>query len=314
MVKEWKLIMANKVTVLGSLNVDTTLRVPRMPLPGETLSTENKSSAAGGKGANQAVAAARAGAETRFIGKVGNDDAGRFMVESLQEDKIDTSAIVTDKTVGTGSAFILLDEEGQNSILVYGGSNQQIKEAEVLAVEDDIAKADFLIAQFETPQAATLAAFTVAKQHGVTTILNPAPAAKIDPAILKVTDLVVPNETESAVLTGIEVTDRASMDANAEKFREMGAKNLIITVGSKGAYYATEKESGFVSAFKVKAVDTTAAGDTFIGALSSQLKSDLSNVESALTFAQRASSLTVQGLGAMPSIPTYDEIIAASKK
>ncbi|MGQ4558655.1 ribokinase [Levilactobacillus hammesii] len=306
--------MANKVTVLGSLNVDTTLRVPRMPLPGETLSTENKSSAAGGKGANQAVAAARAGAETRFIGKVGNDDAGRFMVESLQEDKIDTSAIVTDKTVGTGSAFILLDEEGQNSILVYGGSNQQIKEAEVLAVEDDIAKADFLIAQFETPQAATLAAFTVAKQHGVTTILNPAPAAKIDPAILKVTDLVVPNETESAVLTGIEVTDRASMDANAEKFREMGAKNLIITVGSKGAYYATEKESGFVSAFKVKAVDTTAAGDTFIGALSSQLKSDLSNVESALTFAQRASSLTVQGLGAMPSIPTYDEIIAASKK
>lgn len=306
--------MANKVTVLGSLNVDTTLRVPRMPLPGETLSTENKSSAAGGKGANQAVAAARAGAETRFIGKVGNDDAGRFMVESLQEDKIDTSAIVTDKTVGTGSAFILLDEEGQNSILVYGGSNQQIKDAEVLAVEDDIAKADFLIAQFETPQAATLAAFTVAKQHGVTTILNPAPAAKIDPAILKVTDLVVPNETESAVLTGIEVTDRASMDANAEKFREMGAKNLIITVGSKGAYYATEKESGFVSAFKVKAVDTTAAGDTFIGALSSQLKSDLSNVESALTFAQRASSLTVQGLGAMPSIPTYDEIIAASKK
>lgn len=314
MVKEWKLIMANKVTVLGSLNVDTTLRVPRMPLPGETLSTENKSSAAGGKGANQAVAAARAGAETRFIGKVGNDDAGRFMVESLQEDKIDTSAIVTDKTVGTGSAFILLDEEGQNSILVYGGSNQQIKDAEVLAVEDEIAKADFLIAQFETPQAATLAAFTVAKRHDVTTILNPAPAAKIDPEILKVTDLVVPNETESAVLTGIEVTDRASMDANADKFREMGVKNLIITVGSKGAYYATEKESGFVPAFKVKAVDTTAAGDTFIGALSSQLKSDLSNIESALTFAQRASSLTVQGLGAMPSIPTYDEIVAASQK
>lgn len=306
--------MANKVTVLGSLNVDTTLRVPRMPLPGETLSTENKSSAAGGKGANQAVAAARAGAETRFIGKVGNDDAGRFMVESLQEDKIDTSAIVTDKTVGTGSAFILLDEAGQNSILVYGGSNQQIKADEVTAVEDEIAKADFLITQFETPQAAALAAFTVAKKHGVTTILNPAPAAKIDPAILKVTDLVVPNETESAVLTGIEVTDRASMDANAAKFREMGVKNLIITVGSKGAYYATAKESGFVPAFKVKAVDTTAAGDTFIGALSSQLKGDLSNIESALTFAQRASSLTVQGLGAMPSIPTYDEVVAASKK
>ncbi|HIW72023.1 MAG TPA: ribokinase [Candidatus Levilactobacillus faecigallinarum] len=305
--------MTNKVTVLGSLNVDTTLRLARMPQPGETLSTENKSSAAGGKGANQAVAAARAGATTRFIGKVGNDEAGRFMVESLGNDGIDTSAIVTDKTVGTGSAFILLDEAGQNSILVYGGSNQQIKAEEVLAVEDEIAKADFLIAQFETPQAATLAAFTVAKQHGVTTILNPAPAAAIDPAILKVTDLVVPNETESAVLTGIEVTDVASMDANADKFREMGVKNLIITVGSKGAYYNTTDGSGFVPAFKVKAVDTTAAGDTFIGALSSQLKPDLSNIETALTFAQRASSLTVQGLGAMPSIPTLAEIQAANQ-
>lgn len=305
--------MANQVTVLGSLNVDTTLRIARMPQPGETLSTENKSSAAGGKGANQAVAAARAGAVTRFIGKVGNDEAGRFMVESLNNDGIDTSAIITDKTVGTGSAFILLDEEGQNSILVYGGSNQQIKPAEVTAVEAEIAKADFLITQFETPQDVTLAAFTIAKQHGVTTILNPAPAAKIDPAILQVTDLVIPNETESAVLTGIEVTDVASMDANAEKFRAMGVKNLIITVGSKGAYYNTAAASGFVSAFKVKAVDTTAAGDTFIGALSSQLKPDLSNIEAALTFAQRASSLTVQGLGAMPSIPTLAQVEAANQ-
>lgn len=306
--------MANHVTVLGSLNVDTTLRLARMPQPGETLSTENKTSAAGGKGANQAVAAARSGAETRFIGKVGNDEAGRFMVESLNNDHIDTSAIVTDQTVGTGSAFILLDEAGQNSILVYGGSNQQIKSEEVTAVEAEIAKADFLITQFETPQAATLTAFTIAKQHGVTTILNPAPAAKIDPEILKVTDLVVPNETESAILTGIKVTDVASMDANAKKFREMGVQNLIITVGSKGAYYATPAGSGFVPAFKVHAVDTTAAGDTFIGALSSQLKTDLSNIESALVFAQRASSLTVQGLGAMPSIPTYDQVVAASQK
>lgn len=305
--------MANQVTVLGSLNVDATLRIARMPQPGETLSTENKSSAAGGKGANQAVAAARAGAVTRFIGKVGNDEAGRFMVESLNNDGIDTSAIITDKTVGTGSAFILLDEEGQNSILVYGGSNQQIKPAEVTAVEAEIAKADFLITQFETPQDVTLAAFTIAKQHGVTTILNPAPAAKIDPAILQVTDLVIPNETESAVLTGIEVTDVASMDANAEKFRAMGVKNLIITVGSKGAYYNTAAASGFVPAFKVKAVDTTAAGDTFIGALSSQLKPDLSNIEAALTFAQRASSLTVQGLGAMPSIPTLAQVEAANQ-
>lgn len=305
--------MTNKVTVLGSLNVDTTLRIKRMPQPGETLQTENKSSAAGGKGANQAVAAARAGAETSFIGKIGKDSAGQFMVESLKDDHIDTSSIATDETVGTGSAFILLDEEGQNSILVYGGSNQQVQKAEVEAAEDKIKNADFLIAQFETPQAAAIEAFKIAKANGVTTILNPAPAATIDPELLKYSDIVAPNETESATLTGIEVTDEASMVANAEKFAEMGVKNLIITVGSKGAFYSTAAGHDFVPAFTVKAVDTTAAGDTFIGALSSQLKPDLSNIADALVFAQRASSITVQRLGAMPSIPTYDEIIAASK-
>ncbi|GAK47601.1 ribokinase [Secundilactobacillus oryzae JCM 18671] len=305
--------MTNKVTVLGSLNVDTTMRVKRMPLPGETLQAENKSSAAGGKGANQAVAAARAGAETSFIGKVGKDSSGQFMIESLQDDNIDTTCIATDETVGTGSAFILLDEEGQNSILVYGGSNQQVKKEEVVAAEDKIKNADFLIAQFETPQAAAVEAFKIAKANGVFTILNPAPAAEIDPELLKLSDIIVPNETESATLTGIEVTDEASMVANADKFKEMGVENLIITVGSKGAFYSTKAGHDFVPAFKVKAVDTTAAGDTFLGSLSSQLKPDLSNIAEALTFAQRASSIAVQRLGAMPSIPTYEEIVEANK-
>ncbi|KIS04057.1 ribokinase [Paucilactobacillus wasatchensis] len=305
--------MTNKVTVLGSLNVDTTLRIKRMPQPGETLMTENKSSAAGGKGANQAVAAARAGAQTSFIGKVGKDSAGQFMVESLNDDQINTDGIAVDETVGTGSASILLDEEGQNSILVYGGSNKRVSKQEVDAAAEQIKHADFVIAQFETPQEAALEAFKMAKENGVVTILNPAPAAQIDPALLQVTDLIVPNETESASLTGIEITDDASMVASAKAFEKMGVKNLIITVGSKGAFYSTATEHDFVPAFKVKAVDTTAAGDTFIGALSSQLKTDLSNIATALVFAQRASSITVQRLGAMPSIPTVAEIKAASK-
>lgn len=307
--------MSNTVTVLGSLNVDTIFRVKRIPLPGETLSMNDKSSAPGGKGANQAVAASRAGAKTKFIGQVGNDDAGNFMVESLQDNDVDTTSIATDKLVGTGQAYIMLDENGQNSILVFGGSNQTLSPNEIdESAQADIKQSDFLIAQFETPQSATAKAFEYAKSVGVMTILNPAPAHEIDGDILKSTDLIIPNETESALLTGIEVTDEDSMVANAKKFAELGVKNVIITVGSKGAFYSTPTGHGFVPAFKVKAVDTTAAGDTFIGALSSQLKKDFSNIETALIFAQRASSITVQHLGAMPSIPTLAEIKAAEAK
>ncbi|PWG00659.1 ribokinase [Levilactobacillus bambusae] len=305
--------MTNRVTVLGSLNVDTILQIERNPKPGETLSANEKSNAAGGKGANQAVAAVRAGAKTAFIGKVGQDGEGEMMINALKVDGIDTAAIAVDAKAGTGSATILLDSNGQNSILVYGGANQRVTETEVSAAEQTIAASDFLITQFETPQETAKVAFETAKKNGVVTILNPAPATTIDSELLSLTDLVIPNETESALLTGIDVTDEASMDENAAKFREMGAKNLIITVGDKGAYYNTENAGhGFVPAFKVKAVDTTAAGDTFIGALSSQLNPDLSNVEEALTFAQRASSLTVQRLGAMPSIPTIAEVKEAN--
>lgn len=306
--------MSNKVTVVGSLNVDTTLRIKRMPLPGETLAAADKTSAAGGKGANQAVAAARSGAKTAFIGQVGTDNGGEMMIKDLQDNGIDTTGIRENDQVGTGSAAILLDEDGQNSILVYGGANQQLSVDDVAAAQQQIAAADFVIAQFETPQEATLKAFQIAKANGVKTILNPAPAQKIDPALLKLTDLIIPNETESASLTGIIITDETSMLMSAAKYAQMGVRNLIITVGAKGAFYCTQDGYNFVPAFKVNAVDTTAAGDTFIGSLASQLKPDMSNIEKALVYAQRASSLAVQKMGALPSIPTHDEIIAASQK
>lgn len=305
--------MANKVTVLGSLNVDTTVTIKAMPKPGETISSENKSSAAGGKGANQAIAAVRAGAQVGFIGRVGDDEQGKYMIECLQEDSVDTANVSTDPLIGTGSAIILLDDNGQNSIIVYGGSNQKVTTNEIDDAHDQIMQSDFIVSQFETPQEATLAAFKFAKEHGVKTILNPAPAAEIIPELLKYTDIIIPNETESASLTGIEVTDEESMIDNFTAFKKMGVKNLIITVGSKGAFYANDQGHEFIPAFKVKAVDTTAAGDTFIGALSSQLNAELSNMTEAITFAQRASSITVQGLGAMPSIPKLDQIIAAGK-
>lgn len=303
----------NKVTVVGSLNVDTTMKIKRMPLPGETISTLGKSSAAGGKGANQAVSAARSGAQTFFVGEVGKDSGGEMMLNDLRENGIDVSGIRENAQVGTGSAAILLDEHGQNSILVYGGANQQLSVDDVNAAKKQLMEADFVVAQFETPQAATLRAFELAKENGVTTILNPAPAQKIDPAVLKLTDLIIPNETESQALTGIIITDETSMLMSAAKFAQMGVRNLIITVGAKGAFYCTQDGYNFIPAFKVNAVDTTAAGDTFIGALASQLKPDMSNIEKALVYAQRASSLAVQKMGALPSIPTKQQVIAASQ-
>lgn len=303
--------MSNKIAVLGSINVDTTYHMDRFPEPGETLQANDKSSAPGGKGANQSVACARSGAKTYHIGMVGADQEGQFMRESMQEDGIDTRFVGIDKMHGTGTAMITLDANGQNDIMVYGGANQSMT-TDVLKGTDELFKdIDFIITQFETPQKVSAEAFKRAKANGVTTILNPAPAKEIDPELLKYTDVIAPNETESALLTGIEITDEDSMIKTAEYFKNKGADNLLITLGSKGVFYSTPNDHGLVPAFKVKPVDTTAAGDTFIGALASQLKTDLSNIADALVYAQRASSLTVQKMGAAPSIPTYDEVKAA---
>ena len=303
--------MSNNVVVLGSINVDTTYHVDRFPQPGETISAVSKSSAPGGKGANQAVAAARSGAKTAFIGAVGSDKEGAYMLESLADDHIDTRHIMTDELHGTGSAAITLDANGQNDIMVYGGANQAMTTDVLNGIDDVLEDADFLISQFETPQEVALDAFKQAKKHGVTTLLNPAPAHEILPELLKYTDVITHNESECALLTGIEITDEESMLKSADYFRERGVKHLLITLGSKGVFYSTPTAHGLVPAFKVKAVDTTAAGDTFLGALSSQLEKDLSNVDKALVYAQRASSLTVQQMGAMPSIPNHDAVLEA---
>ena len=306
--------MVNHVVVLGSINVDTTYHVNRFPQPGETIAAQSKSSAPGGKGANQAVAAARSGAQTAFVGAVGSDNEGQYMLEALKENDIDTSHINIDKYHGTGSAAITLDANGQNDIMVYGGANQAMQPGEFGDLSELLAHTDFLIAQFETPQAVALDLFKQAKEQGVTTVLNPAPAHEIMPELLQYTDVIAPNETECALLTGIELTDEDSMLKSADYFRERGVKHLLITLGDRGVFYATPDDHGLVPAFKVKAVDTTAAGDTFIGAMCSQLEKDLANVEDSLRYAQRASSLTVQRMGAMPSIPTGEDVKAALKQ
>lgn len=301
--------MTRKVTVLGSLNVDTIMHIERMPQQGETMAMRNASTAPGGKGANQAVAAVRMGAETKFIGAIGNDQNGQMMLSALTDNAVDTTFVKQSTDVGTGSAYIMLEDDGSNTILIHGGANQCLTLADIDNAAQAISSADVLVAQFETPLDVTLKAFEIAKQNGVFTILNPAPAKhNINSELLDLTDLIVPNETESETITGIAVSDEESMEENARKFREMGVQNLIITVGERGAYYSTIHGDGFVPAYKVSAVDTTAAGDTFIGTLASQLELDLSNVSEAIKFSNCASSITVQGAGAMPSIPELETV------
>lgn len=302
--------MHNKVVVLGSLNVDTILQMERVPEAGETLSLKNKQMAGGGKGANQAIAAARSDAQTSFIGKVGLDENGQFMLEQLIKSGVSTDFVSQSAESGTGQAFVMLEQSGENRILIYGGSNAELNENDVMKAAKQIDDADFIVAQLETPIETTEFAFKLAKKSGVTTILNPAPAvANLPKDLLKTTDIITPNETEAEILTGIAITDQNSMQRAAQKLHEFGAEIVIITLGDKGVYYDTKSSNGIVPAFKVTAVDTTAAGDTFLGAFSSELKSDMSNLTEAIKYGNKASSLAVQKMGAQPSIPVRSEIL-----
>lgn len=299
----------NKVTVIGSINLDTNLRVKKMPRPGETVHATDHYSAAGGKGANQAVAAARAGSDVSFIGGVGDDEAGKEMLNLLKSENINTSGIITATKESTGQAFITVDDSGQNSITIYAGANYAFGADEVLQNQGLIKNADFLIAQFETPLAATIKGFEIAHEAGVRTILNPAPGMdQIPVELLKLTDIITPNETEAETITSVKVIDEKAAQKAAVNLREQGVGTVIITIGDKGAFYSYQSKNELIPAFKVKAVDTTAAGDTFIGAMASVLLTDLSNLKDAILFANKASSLTVQKYGAQPSIPYKKDI------
>ena len=306
--------MTNRIVIIGSINVDNILHINRLPQPGETIAMSEYSQAAGGKGANQAVASARSGAATTFIGRVGDDNNGWLMIEKLKREGIDVRHVITSHTLPTGQAYILLQESGQNSIIIDHGANYQVMVEDVTAAADAIQAADFVITECETPIPAAAAAFHQAKAAGVRTILNPAPAnQRLTPELLAHTDIIVPNETESGTLTGMPITDQASLAANAAYFRERGVATVLITLGDQGFYVVTDTGSRLLPAFPVHAVDTTGAGDAFIGALASELRPDLSNLYAAVQYAQRASSLAVQGLGAFPSIPHRLAVLAAAK-
>ncbi len=301
----------NKVSVIGSINMDMIISVDSMPKIGETIFSNDFKLAHGGKGANQAVAAKRLGNDVYMISKVGKDAYGSEILESLKNENINIDKIFKCEDKPTGTAVITVNKEGNNSIIVIPGSNMAINVNEVQEAKKVISESDILVAQFETSIDATIEAFKIAKENNVITILNPAPAKKIPDELLKFTDIIIPNETEAELLTGVQVKDLESAKKAAEEFFKREVKYVIVTMGEKGAALISKDKSVLIPAYKVKAVDTTAAGDSFIGALTTKMKKriiDIDNLIEAVKFGNKVSSIVVQRQGAQPSIPYINEV------
>lgn len=298
-----------KIIVIGSSNTDMVITSPKLPLPGETVLGNEFDIIAGGKGANQAVAAARAGGKVTFIAKVGDDDFGKNAIEGYNQDKINTSFITVDKEKPSGVAVILVDElTGQNSIVVAPGSNSKLSVADIDAIELEIKTAQVVLVQLEIPLDTVERALKFAKEAGVKTILNPAPAQALSNELLSYVDIITPNETETQVLIGIDPSDSSKVEEAAQTLLNKVGETALITLGSKGVYYASKNgDNGYVETTKVNAVDTTAAGDVFNGYLAAQLAEGNSLVE-AIKIANKAATISVTRKGAQPSIPQLNEL------
>jgi len=296
-----------KIVVVGSINTDMIVKVPRIPKPGETILGEKFSTAAGGKGANQAVAAARAGGDVTFIARVGNDMFGKQALEDFESNNINAKYIKTDNAEPSGVALIFVDEKGENSIAVASGANARLSHRDVTEAEEVIKSADILLMQLETPMESVKRAAKIAKDAGVKVILNPAPACPLDNTLLSTLYVITPNESEAELLTDISVTDFPSAEKAAFILLDRGVEVAIITMGSKGALIKTRELTKIVPGFKVNAVDSTAAGDVFNGSLVVAM-AEGKTLEETVQFANAAAALSVTKLGAQPSAPKRIEI------
>jgi ribokinase len=295
-----------RVLIVGSANVDFTVALPRLPRPGETVSEGTLLVARGGKGANQAVAARRLGADVRLIACVGDDASGREVREALAGEGIGTEAVVTTAAAATGTALIVVDAEGRNQIAVAPGANRALAAADVERREADLAWADVLVCSLEVPLATARRALELARRQGVITILNPAPLPdRLD--FLDLAEYVTPNEHEAARLTGLPVTDVESAGKAAEAIRARGAARAIVTLGAAGAVADGPEGCVHAPAARVSAVDTTGAGDAFNGALAVAL-AERSPFAAALAFANAAAALACTARGAQPSMPVRADV------
>ena len=295
------------VLVVGSLNMDLVVNLNRMPNPGETVMGDTFLTFPGGKGLNQAVATARAGAKVRMIGNLGDDPYAKILREVLVAEKIDDSGVV-DTPDSTGIALIEVDQSGQNRIVVVSGANAKLKAENFSPNSDE----KIVLAQLESPIEELEKIFRAAKKNRYKTVLNPAPAQKLPPTFLAEIDLLIPNEYEAELLTGIKVTDLESAEKSARILISQGVAEIIITMAEKGAIYVSENRVIRQAAYKVSAVDTTAAGDAFCGGLVAEMARG-KNIEAALKFAAAAGGLATTKPGATTSLPTENEICSLQK-
>ncbi|MBN2264644.1 MAG: ribokinase [Candidatus Aminicenantes bacterium] len=298
-----------RVLVVGSANTDMIIRVPRIPRPGETILGGEFAIAAGGKGANQAVAAARAGGRVTFVARVGDDIFGDRALTGFRVDGVETRFVVRTPGAPSGVALIHVDDRGENSISVASGANALLSKKDVERADAAFAAADIVLLQLESPIETVAAAIRKAGERQVPVILNPAPARELDDGLLRGVDVLTPNEHEAAVLAGIAVGDDRSAREAAGRLRARGPRTVVITLGARGVWASSEVFEGLVPAFKIEPVDTTAAGDVFNGALAVAL-AEGRPLEEALRFAQAAAAISVTRPGAQPSAPARAEIEA----
>jgi len=295
--------MMSKILVVGSLNADLVVRAPRFPKPGETISGDDLQVIPGGKGANQAVGAARLGANVSMLGRVGNDNFGDFLLDNLKQNRVDSTLVKRDDA-STGTAIIVVDSNGQNSIILSAGANGQVSTKDIDEIKTN---AKILLLQLEIQLETVLHAAKWGKRNNMTVILNPAPARELPDELISLADFIIPNETELSLLTGKEVIDISSTEQAARTLLSRGAKNVIVTLESKGALLVNTETSRHVDTFNVKVVDTTAAGDAFIGGFATALLQNKS-LDESVRYGCACGALAVTKFGAQPSLPTKKEV------
>ena len=295
------------IVVVGSSNTDLVVHVPRIPAPGETLLGGDLAVLPGGKGANQAVAAARLGGAVAFVARIGTDTFGDEAVDRLAREGIDVTAVRRDPARPSGAALIVVAKDGQNAIVVAPGSNAALTAADVDAARTMIESSDVLLVQLETPPEAVEHALRIARTAGVTTILNPAPAQPLSHGILGLVDWLTPNETEAATLSGEGVSNIGEAESAARALLDTGAGSVIVTLGGEGALLVTRSQLVHVPAPRVSPVDTVAAGDAFNGALALAL-ARRDDIGEAMAFACAAGAISVTRHGAQPSLPTAADV------
>ena len=301
------MMKTGKLAVLGSINADHILNLTHFPRPGETVIGKQYQVAFGGKGANQAVAAGRSGADIAFIACVGDDDTGERIRQQLMNDRIDISPIEAVPGESTGVALIFVNGDGENTIGIHAGANAALTPVRVEQHQQVIADASALLMQLESPLESVLSAARIAHQHQTQVILNPAPATALSDELLSLVDMITPNETEAQILTGVAVTSDEDAARAAAVLHDKGIRTVLITLGSRGVWLSEQGKGQRIPGFRVEAVDTIAAGDTFNGALITALLEQRPMAE-AVRFAHAAAAIAVTRHGAQPSVPWREEI------